>query len=340
METEIHVLLANIWFFIISLILILYVILDGFDLGVGILTLFARDEEQRTVMMSSLGGVWDANETWLVLLGGALFGAFPIVYATALHALYTPVMAMLLGLIFRGIALEFRSLGQNKALWNIVFGGGSLIAAVAQGFVIGGLLGEIPIMHEVFVGGAWDWLNAYSAISACGVVVTYLLFGTTYLIIKTEETIQANNIRYAKIASVALITILLIIMWWIPHLHPYVVQRWIGMPALYYLVLLLILAFVMLLYSLQKRHEFSPFFWSVVVFISSFTLITLSYYPYVIPAAITIQQAASPSKTLIFMLTGIGMMIPVMLIYNGYQYFVFRGKVRIKNIETITSAYP
>jgi cytochrome d ubiquinol oxidase subunit II len=338
METEIHVLLANIWFFIISLILILYVILDGFDLGVGILTLFTRNEEQRTLMMSSLGGVWDANETWLVLLGGALFGAFPIVYATMLHALYIPVMAMLFGLIFRGVALEFRSLGGNKALWNIAFGGGSLIAAAAQGFIIGGLLGKIPIVNEAFAGGVWDWVTPYAAISACGVVATYLLFGTTYLIIKTEGAIQATHMRYAKFAGAALIAILLFIMLWIPQMYPYVAQRWTGIPALYYLALLLMLAFIMLFYSLQKRHEFSPFFWSVVIFVVAFGLTTLSYYPYVIPTAITIQQAASPSKTLIFMLTGIGMMIPVMLIYNGYQYFVFRGKVHLKSEENVISA--
>lgn len=336
MEIEIHLLLANIWFSIISLILILYVILDGFDLGVGILTLFARDEEQRTVMMSSLGGVWNANETWLVLLAGALFGAFPIVYATILHALYIPIMAMLFGLIFRGVALEFRSLGRNKALWNIVFGGGSLIAAAAQGFVIGGVLGEVPIVNDMFAGGAWDWLTAYSTISACGVVITYLLFGTTYLIIKTEQAIQATNFHYAKAASAALIVILLIIMLWIPHLYPYAAQRWEGIPAFYCLALLLMLAFLMLFRALRKRHELSPFFWSVVIFIFSFGLITLSYYPYIIPTEITIQQAASPSKTLIFMLTGIGMMIPVMLIYNGYQYFVFRGKVRPENDEAVT----
>ncbi|QFY43782.1 cytochrome d ubiquinol oxidase subunit II [Candidatus Methylospira mobilis] len=337
METEIHNLLANIWFFIISLILILYVILDGFDLGVGILTLFARNEEQRTLMMSSLGGVWDANETWLVLLGGALFGAFPIVYATVLHALYVPVMAMLFGLIFRGIALEFRSLGRNKALWNVAFGIGSMTAAASQGFIIGGLLGKMPIVNDVFAGGVWDWLTSYSVTSACAVVVIYLLFGTTYLIIKTEKEIQAVNIRYAQIASMALIVLLLIIIWWVPRLHPYVLDRWAGSPVAFSCVAaLLLMAFVMIFSSLRNRREFSPFFWSVVIFILAFSLISLSYYPCIIPAVISVQQAASPSKTLIFMLTGIGMMIPVMLIYNGYQYFVFRGKVTLKNVETVS----
>ena len=336
METEIHNLLADIWFFIICLILILYVILDGFDLGVGILTLFARNEEQRTLMMSSLGGVWDANETWLVLLGGALFGAFPVVYATVLHALYIPVMIMLFGLIFRGIALEFRSLGQKKAPWNIAFGVGSLIAATAQGFIIGGLLGKMPVVNDVFVGGIWDWLTSYSVISACAVVVVYLLFGTTYLIIKTEEAIQAANIRYARITSTALFVLLIVILWWVPHLHPYVLERWAGSPVPFYCVAaLLLLAFAMIFSALRKRREFSPFFWSVVIFILAFSLISLSYYPFIIPAVISIPQAASPSKTLIFMLAGIGMMIPVMLIYNSYQYFVFRGKVTLKNVESV-----
>lgn len=335
MEIETHLLLANIWYAIIGLILILYVILDGFDLGVGILTLFTRDEEQRTVMMATLGSVWDANETWLVLLGGALFGAFPTVYAAVLHALYVPVMAMLFGLIFRGVALEFRSLARRKAPWNLVFGGGSLMAATAQGLALGGLLGGLPIEDGRFTAGPWSWLTPYAAVGALGVVAAYVLFGATYLIIKAEGDIQASSFIQAKHAGVFLIFAALAIIPWTSQLYPHIAERWARLPGFYYLAALLALAFVMLLRALRKRHESSPFFWSILIFLSSVGLMVLSHYPYIIPAAVTVQEAASPSKTLIFMLTGIGMLMPVMLIYNGYQYLVFRGKVRLRKRPTV-----
>ena len=151
---EIQAFLANIWFFLIGLMLVLYVVLDGFDLGVGILSLLAADEERRGVMMTSLGSVWDANETWLVMLGGALFGAFPLAYGVVLHALYVPVMAMILGLVFRGVAFEAREHARRKAPWNLAFGGGSLIAAVSQGLMLGALIEGIPV--KLSVGNAYD----------------------------------------------------------------------------------------------------------------------------------------------------------------------------------------
>lgn len=330
MESEIHALLANIWYCIIGLILILYVVLDGFDLGVGILTLLTRNEEQRTVMMASLGSVWDANETWLVLLAGALFGAFPAVYAGLSHALYIPVMAMLFGLIFRGVALEFRSLARSKTPWNIAFGGGSLLAATAQGFSLGGLLAGLPMEGGKFIGGGWEWVTPYSALGAFGVVLNYTLFGATYLIIKTEGPLQQSSIRLAKSSAVLLVFVLVAMIGWAPVLHPYVARRWAEIPVFNYLAFLLALALYMLLRSLRSGRELGPFFWSVIIFLLSFALMVLSHYPYLIPPRLTIEEAASSSRTLIFMLTGIGMLLPVMLIYNSYQYLVFRGKVRIR----------
>jgi len=328
-ENEIHAILANLWFFIIALILILYIVLDGFDLGVGILSLLTRNEDRRAVMMSSLGGVWDANETWLVVLAGAVFGAFPAVYAAVLHALYVPVMAMLFGLILRGAALELRSQANNKTPWSLAFGVGSLLAAVTQGLALGTLLEGVPLEGGVFVGGAWGWLTPYAVLWSFAVLAAYTLFGAAYLIIKTEGRLQKFSRRLAKASSVLLVFVGLIVIPLTLSLHPHVAQRWAEIPLIYFLIVLLALAFYMLLDSLRKGRELSPFFWSVTIFLSVAGIMALSHYPYVIPAAITIQDAAASSKTLVFMLIGIGMLLPVMLIYNSYQYLVFRGKVRL-----------
>ncbi|WP_173586119.1 cytochrome d ubiquinol oxidase subunit II, partial [Methylogaea oryzae] len=184
--------------------------------------------------------------------------------------------------------------------------------------------------HGGSADGAWSWLTPYAAFGAAGVVAAYVLFGATYLIIKSEGDIQSVSFRRAQQAGVFLIFAALVVIPWTVRLYPYVAERWARLPAFYYLAGLLALAFAMLLRSLRLRRELSPFFWSVVVFLASAGLMVLSHYPYIVPAAVTAQEAASPSKTLIFMLTGIGMLFPVMLIYNGYQYLVFRGKVRLR----------
>ncbi|MFZ2407505.1 MAG: cytochrome d ubiquinol oxidase subunit II, partial [Methylobacter sp.] len=213
MFSELHVFLANIWFFIIWLIFFLYIVVDGFDLGVGILFLLNRDEKQRTVMMASLGSVWDANETWLVLLIGALFGAFPLVYAIVLHALYIPVMLMIFALIFRGVAFEFRSHAHNKVLWNIAFGGGSLLAAIAQGLAFGGLISGLNVSGTGLDGG-WAWLTPFSLLVAVGVVVGYGLLGATYLIVKTEGELQRISIRHAYVNAIFGISIGIAVITW------------------------------------------------------------------------------------------------------------------------------
>ncbi len=326
----IQLFLGNIWFFLIGLMLVLYVVLDGFDLGVGVLSLFACDEDRRGVMMTSLGSVWDANETWLVLLGGALFGAFPLVYGVVLNALYIPLIAMLFGLIFRGVAFEFREHARRKALWGVVFGIGSLLAAIAQGFALGAIIAGIPVVAGHYAGGVWDWLTPFSVLVAVGVVFGYALLGATYLIIKTEGEIQQRSYRRAIWAAVLMLIAGIGVTIATPLLHPYVAAKWFSIPGIYtisFLPLGAAGAFVMLLRSLRRRHEQAPFFWSLGIFLISFTGLAISLYPHMVPPDITIGDAAASSKTLIFMLTGIGMLLPVMVIYNGYQYLVFRGKV-------------
>jgi len=225
MDTEIHNLLANIWFFIIGLMLFLYVVLDGFDLGVGILSLFTRVDSNRTIMMKSLESIWDANETWLVLLGGALFGAFPLVFAITLQSLYIPVMVMLFGLIFRGVAFEFRHYAHNDAPWNLVFGYSSLVAGLAQGFAFGGLISGLGIDGEDYQGNAWGWFTPFSVLVALGVVSGYSLLGATYLMIKTEGAIQRISIAQAYIAAVLEIVILMTVIIWAAQLNPYFSAR-------------------------------------------------------------------------------------------------------------------
>lgn len=332
MDNEIHNLLANIWFFIIGLMLFLYVVLDGFDLGVGILSLFTWNDKHRTIMMTSLESIWDANETWLVLLGGSLFGAFPLVFAVLLQSLYIPVMVMLFSLIFRGVAFEFRHHARNTHPWNLAFGCSSLLASLAQGIAFGGLISGLGIAEGNYQGNIWAWFTPFSALVALGVVAGYTLLGATYLMIKTEGAIQEISIGQSYFAAVLEIVAVIMVVILASRFNPYFADRWADEKAGYYLDFFLILAvfaFIMLIRALRRRFELMSFFWSVIIFLASFTAVTIGYYPYMIPASITLTYAASSSKTLIFMLSGIGILIPVMLVYSGYQYLVFRGKVQL-----------
>ncbi|MDD5410185.1 MAG: cytochrome d ubiquinol oxidase subunit II [Methylobacter sp.] len=332
MDTEIHTLLANIWFFIIGLMLFLYIVLDGFDLGVGILSLFTRKDDHRTIMMKSLEGIWDANETWLVLLGGALFGAFPPVFAISLQSLYIPIMVMLFALTFRGVAFEFSHYAQNKALWNLAFGYCSLLASLAQGFVISGLIDGLNIIEGNYQGTAWGWFTPFSILVTLMVVTGYTLMGTTYLMIKTDGAIQRVSIRQSYVAAVLEIVILGVVIIWASRFNLYFADLWadnVTGYSLNFFFISAVFAFVMLMRALRNGFELTAFFWSVIVFLASFTAVTIDNYPFMIPASIELTDAASSSKTLIFMLSGIGFLMPVMLIYSGYQYLVFRGKVHI-----------
>jgi cytochrome d ubiquinol oxidase subunit II len=327
---EVELFLGNIWFFIVGLILVLYVVLDGFDLGVGIFSLLARDEERRGTMMASLGSVWDANETWLVVLAGALFGAFPLVYAVALHALYIPITLMIFGLIFRGVAFEFHEHARSKTPWGVAFGAGSLVAATMQGFALGGIISGIRVVDGVFAGGVWDWLNPFAVLVAAGVVSGYALLGATYLVIKTQGELQGRSYRRAWFAAWLMLAAAAGVTIWTPLQYAQVAERWFSIPTFFYIAPLPLAAtgaFVMLLRSLARRRERAPFVWSLVIFLCSFAGLAISLYPNLLPPEVAIADAAASAKTLVFMLTGIGMLLPVMMIYNGYQYLVFRGKV-------------
>ena len=327
---NVNLFLIHIWLVFLGLFLTLYVVLDGFDLGIGVLSLFVREDERRSIMMASLSSVWDANETWLVVLGGALFGAFPIAYGVILNALYLPVLVMIFALIFRGVAFEFREHSRHRRLWGFAFGLGSLIAALCQGFVLGGLIAGPTVQDGRFAGGPFDWFSPFSALVAFGVVSGYVLLGAAYLIIKTEGASQQHSVATAWIAGALMLAAAAAISIWTPILDPQVAERWFGhgMVSLFAIPpVFALLCSAMLASALWRRQEHAPFVWSVGIFLASLAGLAASLYPDLVPRAVTASEAASDSLTLVFMMTGIGLLIPVMITYNIYQYFVFRGKV-------------
>ncbi|VXD11259.1 ubiquinol oxidase subunit II, cyanide insensitive [Planktothrix serta PCC 8927] len=330
MESLTHF-LDQVWFVILALFLLLYVMLDGFDLGVGILSLTSSDEQRRSILMTSLGNVWDANETWLVLMGGALFGAFPLAYATILNALYIPIFGMIFGLIFRAVAFEFREHAENKLLWNFAFGAGSFLAALSQGFALGGVLQGIAV-DELghFTGGMWDWLDWRSLLVAITLIQGYVLIGSTYLIMKTEGELQIIHYRTAKLAALTTLVGAILITITTPFVSENIRTKLFHEPEIYVFAVIPILGLLfvgLLLKSLKQREETTPFIWTILIFLITFIGLGLIVFPYIIPPSITIYQAAASPSALVFMITFIGFLIPIMLFYNIYNYVVFRGKV-------------
>ncbi|MEB3224198.1 MAG: cytochrome d ubiquinol oxidase subunit II [Synechococcus sp.] len=328
--------LTQVWFVILALFLFLYVMLDGFDLGVGILSLTSSNEERRTILMTSLGNIWDANETWLVLMGGALFGAFPLAYGTILNALYMPIFGMIFGLIFRAVAFEFREHARNKIFWNYAFGIGSLMAALFQGFSLGAVLTGIPVDEAGhFIGGIWDWLNWHSLLVALTLIQGYVLIGSTYLILKTEQSLQVTHYRTAKIAAVTTLVGAVLITATTPFVVDSAREKLLSQPEIYIFALIPVLGVLLiglLLNSLNKRQEVTPLVWTILIFLLTFIGLGLLVFPYIIPPGITIYQAAASPSALVFMIIFIGFLIPIMLFYNIYNYVVFRGKVVVPEV--------
>lgn len=323
--------LPQVWFGILALFLFLYVMLDGFDLGVGILSLTASTEERRSILMTSLSNIWDANETWLILMGGGLFGAFPLAYGTILTALYIPILLMIFGFIFRGVAFEFREQANRKLFWNLAFGGGSFLAALGQGFALGGVFAGIKVDESGhFIGTTWDWLNFPSIVVALTLIQGYVLIGSTYLIWKTSGELQATHYKTAKLAAVTTLIGAILITISTPVFYEYARNRLFHQPQIYIFALIPLLGALLiwlLLQSLNKKEERAPFIWAILIFLLTFIGLALVVFPYIIPTQITIYEAAADPSALVFMLIFIGGLIPVMLFYNIYQYVVFRGKV-------------
>lgn len=323
--------LPQVWFGILALFLFLYVTLDGFDLGVGILSLTASSEGRRDILMTSLSNVWDANETWLVLMGGALFGAFPLAYGSILNALYIPIFVMVFGFIFRAVAFEFREQADRKFFWNLAFGGGSFLAALGQGFALGAVLAGISVDEAGhFIGGTWDWLNLRSLLVALTLIQGYVLCGSTYLVWKTEGELQKTHYETARIAAWTTLVGAVLITITTPLLYDYARDRLFHQPQVYVFAMIPLLGIsliALLLRSLARQEERTPFVWTILLFLLTFVGLALIVFPYIIPTQITIYEAAADPSALVFMIIFIGALIPVMLFYNIYQYIVFRGKV-------------
>jgi len=282
--------LATIWFLIIGLFLMFYVVLDGFDLGVGILSMFVKEEARRGVMMNSLGTVWDANETWIVIVGGTLFGAFPLAFGVVFHALYIPMLLMLFGLIFRGVAFEFRHLAQRESIWEWAFGFGSLVAAGAQGLALGGLLQGPTVEQGRFTGGTFDWLTPFSLLTTGGVLVGYTLLGTTYLMIRMHGMLEDRLYRLARYLAVAMLAVAAAVSLWCPLRYAWIFDRWFSLPNVYYyatLPALALFAFAMLFRSLAQRRTVAPFVWTLLIFVASFAGLGATFFPYLVPEGIS-----------------------------------------------------
>lgn len=323
--------LPIIWAGILVIAVVLYVILDGFDLGIGILFPFAPREATRDVMMNSVAPYWDGNETWLIMGGAGLLVAFPPAYAIIMPALYLPIIAMLLALIFRGVAFEFRWVAKpNHRWWDIAFMGGSTVAAFMQGVILGGILEGVQVSEGAFHGGAFDWLTPFSLLCGIAIVCGYGLLGATWLILKTEGPAQDLGRRFAPFLLGGVLLFMGAVSLWTPLKFDRIADIWFG-PSLWYLwpvPLAAAGAAAMAMLSLVRGREQAPFLWSILLFLLGFLGLGISNFPYLVPPTLTVWQAAAAPESQMFMLVGAAVLIPLVLGYTVFVYRTFRGKVR------------
>jgi cytochrome d ubiquinol oxidase subunit II len=323
--------LAFLWAGLIAFAVLAYVILDGFDLGIGILFPAIEDPHERDTAIDSIAPVWDGNETWLVLGGGGLFAVFPLAYAVVLPALYMPITLMLLALIFRGVAFEFRHRTvRGRRFWDGAFAGGSLVAALCQGITLGALVQGIHVEGRAYAGGWWDWLTPFSVMTGLALATGYALLGATWLNYKTEGELQARCRRWALPLGAALLGFIGIVSLWTPLLNPAYAQRWLAWPAILYAapVPLLVAAVAFGFWrAIRRGRELAPFLLALALFVLSYAGLGISLYPHIVPPSLTIWDVAAPEVSLKFLLVGAAVLLPIILAYTGYAYWVFRGKV-------------
>ena len=323
--------LPLIWYGLIITAIFLYVILDGFDLGVGVLFPFAPSDKCRDRMMNSIAPFWDGNETWLVLGGGGLFAAFPLAYAVLMPALYIPIIVMLLGLVFRGVAFEFRfkAAGRSKKVWDHAFHFGSLAAAFSQGVVLGGFVQGVAVQGRSFAGGAFDWLTAFSVMTGLALVCGYALLGATWLIMKTEGETQEWARKCAAYILVFVAIFMGLVSLSMPFMNEGVKNLWFSWPNILMLSPMPVLSAVMLVLlwrDVRKSREYRPFFLSLGLFLMNYIGLGISMWPWLVPFEITFRQAAAAPQSQSLLLVGTVIMLPIILSYVGYCYYVFRGK--------------
>ncbi len=326
--------LSLIWFVIIVFATLMYIVMDGFDLGIGILFPAVRDPDDRDVMVNTVAPVWDGNETWLVLGGAALFGAFPLAYAVIIDALTIPLTLMLIGLIFRGVAFEFRfkATPAHRPFWDKAFIGGSLLATFTQGIVVGAVINGFPVTHRAYNGGPFDWFTPFNLFCGLGLIVAYALLGASWLVMKSENPLQQRMRQLSRRLLMALLGVIAIISLWTPLAHAAIADRWFTLPNLFFLLPVPVLVAALSLWQWRCLHNprshTLPFALTLGLVFLGFSGLGISIWPHLIPPSITLWQAAAPAQSQGFMLVGALLIIPIILVYTFWSYYVFRGKVQ------------
>lgn len=323
--------LSFIWAGIIAFAVLTYVILDGFDLGVGILFPTAPNERDKATMMNSIAPIWDGNETWLVMGGGGLFAVFPLAYAVIMPALYMPIILMLLALIFRGVAFEYRWRTERwKPVWDAAFFGGSIVAAFMQGIALGALVQGVDVAERAYSGGWWDWLTPFSVLTGVAVVTGYALLGATWLVMKTEGDLQTRMQGFAPKLTIATLGFIGLVSILTPFQDPQYFDNWFKFPGVLFSVVMpaaMLVTTYLLFTGLKAGKDVQPFMSALSLFVLCFIGIGISFYPHIVPPSLTIAEAAAPDKSLRFALVGTVVLIPMILAYTAYAYWVFRGKI-------------
>jgi cytochrome d ubiquinol oxidase subunit II len=317
------------WVVILAVSILLYVLLDGFDLGVGILFGVTRSETRRRAMMSAVAPIWDGNETWLVVAGVVLWGAFPVVYATLFSAFYLPLLLMLAGLILRGVAFEYRYKTERmRWVWDVGFAGGSLVAAFIQGLTVGALVEGLPIVNGQYVGGEFGWLSPFAVLCGVGLCLGYALLGACWLVKKCEADLRDAAYRLIPYLSIGLLVFLVVVFAYALAENLRVMGRWLERPYLLVFPGIGVIAALVAAASVRRRRDGVPFYMVALIFAAAFGTLAISFWPYMIPFSITIDQAAAPHSSLAFMFWGEGLFVfPLMLLYTAISYTVFRGKL-------------
>ena len=324
--------LVPIWTFILGVGVFLYVLLDGFDLGVGILFGFAPDTRSRNLIMNSIAPIWDGNETWLILGSVGLMAAFPLAFAIIIPDVYFPIAIMLLALVFRGVAFEFRYRDvEHKSLWDHGFSWGSVIATFAQGIILGAFIQGFKVDGRHFVGSSFDCFTPFSLLTGLALVLGYALLGAGWLVLKTDGDIQVRARRHGRIALVGVLIAVAAVSIWTPLADPDIAHRWFSWPNLIFLAPVPVVTAVIALSvwrSLNRQSEAGPFIGAIGLFLMSYLGIAISLWPMIVPHHYTLREAASSQSTQAFLLVGTLVLLPIILLYTAWSYWVFRGKVR------------
>ena len=324
--------LAPLWAFIIIFGIMMYVVLDGFDLGIGILYPFVKNKTHKKVMKTTIMPIWDGNGTWLVFSGAMLFAVFPMAYSVITSALYIPIVLMLFGLIFRGVALELRAKASEakKHIWDALFMVGSFLAAFFQGVILGAYINGLPVENGSYTGSAFDWIAAFPIFCGISVVIAYALLGCTWLIMKTEDSLHELMYRIVKPLIIILLFVILVISLWTPIKYPGVAERWFSLPNFYWLMpvpILIIVSVIGLLRSVVNDDHTKPFLLALFIIFLGFVGLGISLWPYIVYPSLTIYNSIAPVQSQGILLIGTMFFLPIILGYTGMTYYVFRGKV-------------